>query len=256
MSRSLTKLEKTQLGACETAIEKGVKSVGENLLTIRDQRLYRASYGTFEEYCEQRWGFKKSYANRLITAGKTAARLGTIVTKDQVPTAEGHLREIAKAPEEKQAEVLQTGQKMAAESGRTPTAKDYADARKMVAEEYEYVLDDDTAEIVQDKAGRTVPVKFLTHVGTRAAINATAHKFNALIREIEALADREGGEFIAAQDLAERAKMVKGDLMQSAYWTHCPRCSGKPGCELCDGNGFMPERHRGYLTAEEKAVIR
>ena len=124
-------------------------------------------------------------------------------------------------------------------------------------DEYEDVPDDEpkTAEAIRDKCDRVVPAAFLESAGTRAAINATAFKFNALLREIDDLAGRPGGEFVQAQDLAERLRMVKGDLSQSAYWTHCPRCKGKAGCELCDGVGFMPERHRGYLTAEEKAEV-
>jgi len=48
-------IEVTRLGACEKVIERGLASfveVGEALLTIRDNRLYRSSFSTFEDYCK------------------------------------------------------------------------------------------------------------------------------------------------------------------------------------------------------------
>ena len=132
MQNQLTTTEATTLAMCEDAIESGVKAVGENLLKIREGRLYRATHDTFEEYCQGRWGFRRDYANKMIRAGKVAKRLDTIVSKENVPSKESHLREIAKAPEEQQPEVLETGQQIAAAEEREPVASDYAEARKIV----------------------------------------------------------------------------------------------------------------------------
>jgi hypothetical protein len=57
MSDELVDLQKA-LAQCEGVIERGMKSfieVGTALLKIRDERLYRENYGTFEEYCRKRW---------------------------------------------------------------------------------------------------------------------------------------------------------------------------------------------------------
>ncbi len=67
----LSTIEKSQLTALETIIERDPKSfikVGTALLEIRDSKLYRDTNETFEEYCRGRWGFGKSYANELIGA--------------------------------------------------------------------------------------------------------------------------------------------------------------------------------------------
>ncbi|MGP8106294.1 MAG: hypothetical protein ACLQLE_10435 [Desulfobaccales bacterium] len=38
-------------------------AVGNALLTIRDNRLYREGFKTFGDYCRGKWGVGKSYAN-------------------------------------------------------------------------------------------------------------------------------------------------------------------------------------------------
>ena len=43
---------------------------GLALMEIRDGRLYRAEFGTFEEYCNQRWGWERAHAYRLIDAAQ------------------------------------------------------------------------------------------------------------------------------------------------------------------------------------------
>lgn len=61
--------------------------VGEALLRIRDGRLYRDSYATFEDYCRDRWGFGERRGRQLIEA----AEVGTIVPVKN----EGQARELA-----------------------------------------------------------------------------------------------------------------------------------------------------------------
>lgn len=75
---SLTSSEVELLGEAEAVIERGLKTfleVGEALASIRDNRLYRADFDTFEDYAESRWGFSKTHANRLVAASEVAAIL-------------------------------------------------------------------------------------------------------------------------------------------------------------------------------------
>lgn len=69
----LSSAEATQLADCEARIERGLPTfieVGRALLTIRDGRLYRSGYGTFEGYCRKRWDFDSSHARRLTAAAE------------------------------------------------------------------------------------------------------------------------------------------------------------------------------------------
>ncbi len=50
--------EASTLAECEAVIEKGMDTfleVGNALLRIRDERLYRVGFSTFQEYCQARW---------------------------------------------------------------------------------------------------------------------------------------------------------------------------------------------------------
>lgn len=80
-SPNLVDTERQDLAACETAI-RGLQlafwAAGKALQTIRDARLYRASYSTFEEYVENHWQMGRSYAYRLIQAWPLAEALSPI----------------------------------------------------------------------------------------------------------------------------------------------------------------------------------
>ncbi len=69
------------------------------LLEIRDQRLYREDFSTFEAYCQSVHDFSRQYASNLIQAGKTYLDLSTLVDKNQgdkavIPRKESQLREL------------------------------------------------------------------------------------------------------------------------------------------------------------------
>jgi len=134
-SNQLTAVDRSDLRRFEKKIEIGVQNVGLSLMEIRDRKLYREKHKSFEDYCESRWGFKKSYAHYQIQACQTRQHLSTMVDENEVPTKERHLREISKAPKDKQAEVLKVAKDAAATEDREPTVVDYRKARRDVCDE-------------------------------------------------------------------------------------------------------------------------
>jgi len=97
---ALTTSELQTLSACEQTIDAGLKTfvaVGEALLTIRDQRLYRHAYVTFEEYCGERWGISRPRAYQMIDAAQVVGRLSTIVDIP-IPSNEAQARPLASLP--------------------------------------------------------------------------------------------------------------------------------------------------------------
>jgi hypothetical protein len=69
----LTSGEAAELRKLESRIQEAKRSfvvLGNALATIRDQRLYRATHGTFEGYCEQRWQIARRTAYQFIDAAK------------------------------------------------------------------------------------------------------------------------------------------------------------------------------------------
>lgn len=90
----------------EAVIERGLATfveVGEALAAIRDQRLYRDTHGTFEDYCRDRWGFNRKRAAQMIEAAEVVS---TMVDTDlPAPQNERQARALAAVPEPDRAEV-------------------------------------------------------------------------------------------------------------------------------------------------------
>lgn len=127
--RTLEELEDVIDAGLETYIEVGVA-----LMEIRDRKLYRATYSTFEAYCAERWPFGRRQANRLIMAAEVVAELGPIGPKDLTiikPASEAVARELGRAPAGQRAAVWQKVVATAPE-GKPPTAQHV----KVVVAEY------------------------------------------------------------------------------------------------------------------------
>ena len=91
----LTSDESRRLRECEGVIQRGLDTfyeVGNALAKIRDDRLYRIKYATFEDYCRERWRMSKTHANRLIDSSEVIANLTPIGV---TPTNEAQARELA-----------------------------------------------------------------------------------------------------------------------------------------------------------------
>ena len=110
----------------EAIISRGLntfRDVGNALTIIRDNKQYKETHSTFEDYCVDRWGFGRSYAYDLIKSSKAVKSLSD--TSDTLPDTERQAAAVAKAPPEEQADVWQQAQE---ETGKDqPTAKEIKD---------------------------------------------------------------------------------------------------------------------------------
>lgn len=91
----LTVVEQIELEQLEVTISNGLQTfveVGGALMRIRDERLYRLSHATFEDYCQQRWGMNRGHANRLIAAASVVGSLDPIGSISSMPTSESQVR--------------------------------------------------------------------------------------------------------------------------------------------------------------------
>jgi hypothetical protein len=55
-----------------------LRKAGQALAKMRESRLYREDYNTFEEFCRKRWKMGRHLANKLIAAAEVAQNLVTI----------------------------------------------------------------------------------------------------------------------------------------------------------------------------------
>jgi hypothetical protein len=139
----LTVIERRDLQRLETQIENGLKTflqVGLALKEIRDLKLYREDFGTFEKYVASRWEHDRRWAYRLIEA----ADISKCVQLDTKPNTESQYRELAKLEPEKIPEVWQAVTKNCEETGEQPTAKKIKAIAAEIVEPFEYVEVDES----------------------------------------------------------------------------------------------------------------
>ena len=116
MSDYLSTSEAGRLAELEIVIERGLQTfieVGSALMEIRNSRLYRQMYATFEEYCQERWDLRKSRTYQLMDAAEVVENLksSTIVELSTgnvpLPVNEAQARPLAKLGFEMQRQAWQ-----------------------------------------------------------------------------------------------------------------------------------------------------
>lgn len=127
VAERLTAEEQAQLAADEAIIAGGFVEflkVGLALARVRDERLYRADYATFEAYVEKRWGLTRTHAYRLIEAGHVAVAMSPMGDTPQIEN-ERQARALAPIVKEHGPQAAADTLRAAAEAGPV-TAKSIA----------------------------------------------------------------------------------------------------------------------------------
>lgn len=99
--------ERSRLFQLEETIRQGLNTfvdVGNALLEIRDKRLYRQDYSTFEEYCREQWSFTKQRAYQLMDAATVVDTIQKSTIVDFFPKTETQARPLASLEPEEQVE--------------------------------------------------------------------------------------------------------------------------------------------------------
>lgn len=107
MNNLLNIEERNELERCEVVIKQGLKTfveVGQALMMIRDKRLYRAEFGTFESYCQDKWQLSKTHVNRLVQSSEVVRNI-EMTPIGVKPKTESQARPLTKLEPELQSEV-------------------------------------------------------------------------------------------------------------------------------------------------------
>ena len=97
----LTSLEQRRLDECERVIHEGLNTfydVGKALSEIRESRLYRMKYATFEDYCKQKWGMSRRRGYEMIAAAAVVDNVRNSA-HELLPENEAQANEIASIDE-------------------------------------------------------------------------------------------------------------------------------------------------------------
>ena len=99
--KPLTAEEKQRLAKLEEVIDAKLGDffeVGSAIMEIKSKQLYRETHSNFNAYCQERWGFGRSYANKLIGSAERIRLLPQDIPK---PANEFQIRPFLKLePEE------------------------------------------------------------------------------------------------------------------------------------------------------------
>ena len=247
----LTMGEKDTLVECEKIIQNGQQTfveVGFAITKIRDKKLYRIGHATFEDYCQNRWGWTRQHAGRLIEASEVVKSLPAKC--NQLVTNESTARAVADVPKEQRAAVVEQAAK---DTGGRVTAKAIEKAAEVIHD----------AEIIPtDENGTTIPLKI------RALWKESQHTVNELLPLSRSLksAFKIGVETKETNLIWIECNNTDGSPVQNIINTltlhiapHavCYVCNGaNPSkCKLCKGRGFIGKHLWTTCPEETKKLI-
>ena len=129
MQRILTGEEIDDRQQLEAVIKKSFTSfllVGKALVEIRDRKLWRDGFTSFNAYCAEKWGFKKANANFLIQSAEVAGALSEKSANRLANSKQA--RTLGKVPAPDRERVLEAASQQAATEGRPMTSQDITNA--------------------------------------------------------------------------------------------------------------------------------
>ena len=119
---ALSKQESDRLYDCEVIIERGLSTfvaVGNALLEVRERKLWRAGYASFDDWAQQRFDFGRRHADRTIAATQVVGLLDGAV--EVTPRSEAVARELVPLREQPD-ELKAAWVEVLVEHGERPTA--------------------------------------------------------------------------------------------------------------------------------------
>lgn len=233
MSTALTTKELTDLERLEKIVQTGKSTfvtVGLALMEICERRLYRRDWGSFNEYCEKKWGWTRQRAAQLMNATAVVQALPSHLstTVDTERTA----RAVAKVEPSKRAEVVEK----AKATGKPVTAKTIEVAAKVVK-----------SEGVVDATGYKIPKSLLGLWERGSEVNSVLNslsRIKCLLVEAHENEDVLWCEPFLNKAIAE-LESVYANLATAKPYAVCAICQGFPEtqkdkqCRGCKGRGFM-----------------
>lgn len=246
----LTTLEITRLEKLEATIKSGQQvfvEVGAALTEIRDKKLYRDEFNTFEFYCQSRWGWSRQHASNLIQSSAAVSALPKTLAAT-VPN-EWAARELAKLSPETAKEIVRElkAEKIPVSANAiSEKAENIAPSLSTVVDKPKITPVEKPAKTPQrkDHVGFPIPTKILLQWD-----RADSEAKGALARISEVIAavkDAKESEDVIYGELSKRwqdllinLENVKSDLKRVVPYAVCTNCQGQIPCRECFGKGFV-----------------
>lgn len=254
MSKLLTIVQDKRLKELEATIESTAGAFvqcGTALAEIRDSKLYLKTHESFEKYCEDKWGYHKSYAYRLIDSAFAVSSLETSPIGDAIKN-ESQARVLIKIPKKKRAAVV----RRAAKSG-VVTAKSLTTAAEEIAQSDN--AKNGEKEVVRDDTGYIVPPRalpFWKRKGEVEELLGHISKARSALKKVDADNDPMFVETNINQVIG-KLNDAYTSLEVSRPYCVCYSCQGQTpkSCTLCKGRGVI-SKFRSRTVPEEIRAIR
>lgn len=179
----LTSTERSDLRRLEKIVDDGLHTfidVGNALREIRDSKLYREKWTTFEGYVEDRYDMKRAHAYRLIEAVETKDRVEKMSPIGRQITNERQLRELANVPESAIQTVLDKVVEKSQETGEPITARSIKAAAESVVSQSESEPEEPEPEPTKDDLGKTIRLERAKFKKTQEAMMRLVDDLNKL----------------------------------------------------------------------------
>ena len=227
-------------------------SVGNNLIEIKELGVYMDTHKSFEEFVRDTFNIEKSQTYRLMEAAQVSKKL--LDEKVEVPVNESQLREVAKAPPEKQAEVVKKAVEKAAEENRKPVAKDFAEAVKQVTGELlledEVPIDKEEEVEIEDEP----TIAEICDESNKAIESFCRSMGKQFEKEVPRLPWTEDSGRIDSALASLRAGLT---TLRGAKSEVCPACvegmtESNGSCRYCKGHGYLPAYQAKTIPEDER----
>jgi len=230
--------------------------VGLALAEIRDLRLYKREYGSFKEYCREKWGWERRYTDYVIAGAEAVKSLPEKAST--IVLAAGAARELAKIPTEQRGDVVQT---IAAE-GKPVTAAAIKrhlpppPMRRRAANGTNGAVPPPPGQVL-DATGWPIPTQLIP-LWQRAdevqEMLTGLSRYKGALRAAQDKRDPLYGEVNYSSALSH-LDQARADVKTAKPFAVCPTCQGQipDKCTLCCGRGLISEhRWNTCVTREDK----
>jgi hypothetical protein len=245
----LTNPEFKRLMELESVIGKGIEATVKTWIAleeIRDRRLYRQKYGTFDEYCQQKWKMTRQYASLLIKSAAVVKslpkELSTMVDSPR------QARALAVVPVAQRGPVLIEAAKSGAVTAKAITkAAAEIDKPRVTA----------GPEPVYDMVGIKVTSKAMLYWDRSIEVKEMMGQLSAIkctIEKAQAAGDKMFIE-VGNSTIAD-LKLCREGISYALPFTVCPTCNGQlvDKCSLCRGRGVVSKRLYETVDAKTREI--
>lgn len=242
----LSQPESSRLLQLEEEIAEDLKAVfriGVNLMEIRDNKLWRENFKSFEDYCNDKWSKGSNWARKMIKAVKV---------QDVVPIEnEWQARQLVDLSDDKKVEVFNRAVDEVSDPALVTGSQLKRIKQSVLAEEVE--PDIDQAMLVNH---RMLAEDFDSCLNGLTRVNSI----------IEGISDQSVGMWLNVEEFRMDMKNMRANIRMSKPHELCPYCMGggkmmslegnEEDCSACRTLGWVPKAVWDEAPEQFKSKVR